>query len=177
MRGLTVGVASLAALVLASAVWAAPPPSPVLAQPVSGPISSDPATASGPGATVRLSTSKAGARPVILTIRIVAPLRCGVPFGLPVVVSLPRLSLVPQAIASSAVLINGKQSSKVTVSAHSVTVGVPTVHGVTCNSISDGPELLTFTSAAKLGNARKPGTYAITVRRGSSTYAASVTIS
>ena len=142
-----------------------PPPPPVLVQPVGG-----------PSATVSLSSSKAGARPVSMTIGILAPLQCGVPVGSAVVVSLPQASFVPPAIAGSAVLVNGKQSSKVTVSSRSVTVGLPAVHGVMCDSIIEGRLSLTFTTAAKLGNAPKPGTYAVNVRRGSSRYAASVAL-
>lgn len=172
MRGLVFALTGLTALVLAAAVWAVPPPSPKLAQPVG-----DPSSSGNPSATVTLSSHKAGAKPVAMTIHIVAPLRCGLPFGSPVVVSLPRASFVPPAIAGSAVLLNGKQSSKVTVSARSVTVGIPAVHGMMCDSITDGHEVVMFTMAAKLGNAQKPGTYAVKVRRGSSTYAASVTVS
>jgi hypothetical protein len=168
---LPIGLAVLSALVLAAAVSATPPPSPVLNQPIGNP------TGTAPGATVSLSSRKAGAKPVAVTIRIAAPLRCGIPFGSPVVVSLPRTSFVPRAIAGSAVLVNGKHSAKVTVSARSVTVAVPAVHGMTCDSITDGHEAVTFTSAAKLGNATSPGTYAVKIRRGTSTYAASVTLS
>jgi hypothetical protein len=169
--GLALGLATLSALALAAAVMAMPPPSPKLAQPAGDP------TASAPAATVSLSSKKAGARPVTLKVQIVAPLKCGMPFGSPVVVSLPRTSLVPRAIAGAAVLVNGKQSAKVTVSASSVTVALPLPQGVTCDSITDGKESLTFTQAAKLGNAPKPGTYKIHVRRGADTYAASVTLS
>ena len=170
MRGLVIGLAGLSALVLAAAVAAMPPPPPPLAQPVGDPIS-------GAGATVTLSSSKVGARPVSMTVRIDAPLRCGIPFGSPVVVSLPHASVVPHVIPGSAVLINGKASSKVTVTARSVTVGLPAPHGMTCDSITDGRASLTFTPAARLGNTRTAGTYVVKVRRGSSTYAASVTIS
>jgi hypothetical protein len=171
VRGLALGLATLSALVVAAAVAAMPPPSPKLAQPAGDP------TAAAPAATVSLSSKKAGARPVRLTVQIAAPLRCGMPFGSPVVVSLPQTSLVPRTIAGSAVLVNGKQSAKVTVSASSLTVAVPLPQGVTCDSITDGKESLTFTQAAKLGNAPKPGTYKIHVRRGSETFAASVTLS
>lgn len=178
MRGLLpTGLAVVSALVLASAVSAFPPPSPVLAQPVGGPTATAPTSPIAPGATISLSSKKAGAKPVAVTIRIDAPLRCGIPFGLPVVVLLPRTSFVPRAIAGSTVLVNGKRSAKVTVSSRSVTVAVPAVHGMTCDSITDGREAVTFTSAAKLGNATKPGTYAVKIRRGTSTYAASVTLS
>jgi hypothetical protein len=171
MRGLALGLATLSALVLAAAVAAMPPPSPKLAQPAGDP------TALAPAATVSLSSKQAGARPVTLTVHLAAPLKCGMPFGAPVVVSLPRTSLVPRAIAGSAVLVNGKQSAKVTVSASSLTVAVPLPRGVTCDSITDGKESLTFTQAAKLGNAPKPGRYTIHIRRGTETYAASVTLS
>jgi hypothetical protein len=171
VRRLILALAPLAALVLAAAVAAMPPPSPKLAQPAGDP------TASAPPATVNLSSKKAGARPVAMTVHFVAPLRCGIPFGTPVVVSLPPTSLVPRAIAGSAVLVNGKQSAKVTVSARSVTVALPLPQGVKCDSITDGKESLTFTQAAKLGNAPKPGTYKIHIRRGGDTYAASVTLS
>lgn len=171
MRGLALGLATLSALVLAAAVAAMPPPSPKLAQPAGDP------TATAPAATVNLSSKKAGARPVTLTVHFIAPLRCGIPFGSPVVVSLPPASLVPRAIDGSAVLVNGKQSAKVTVSASSMTVAVPLPQGMTCDSITDGKESLTFTRAAKLGNAPKPGTYKIHIRHGADTYAASVTLS
>jgi hypothetical protein len=130
-----------------------------------------------PSATVKLSSVKAGATPVAMTIRIASSLRCGRPFGPPAVVTLPKTSLVPRAIPGSAVLVNGRPSSKVTVAAGSITVAVPIPQGITCDSITDGKESLTFTQAAKLGNAPKPGTYTIRIRHGGDTYAASVTLS
>jgi hypothetical protein len=127
-----------------------------------------------PVAKVKLSSRTAGARSVELTIVITTTLRCGLPFG-PTVVDLPRQFEVPSRILRSAVRENDLAPAGVTVAGHEVTVSPPTV-GVTCQSLTTGPETLVFGAAARLGNPSTAGTYVVTLDRGSRTYRGAFTI-
>jgi hypothetical protein len=127
-------------------------------------------------ATVQLSTVKAGAGRVALTVRLQGLLRCGRPTGGAVVVTLPRAAQLPHAIAVGSVRVNGKAPSKVSVSGRSVTVGLPVVHGITCNSLTDGTVQVAFAPAAALRNPAVAGTYAVSVRQGRSAHTVQVAI-
>src|SRR5581483_867548 len=138
----------LAALGLAAAAGAVTPP--IIVAPLTG-GAPDAVNFQSPNhdATILLSSAKAGAD---------------------VVVTLPRAARVPRSIASSAVRVNGKAPSRIAVAGRKVTVGLPAVNGITCDSITDGVLKVTFAGGAALGNPSAPGTYAIAIHRGASAY-------
>lgn len=172
--GATLG-GGLAALGLAAAAGAVTPP--IIVAPLTG-GAPDAVNFQSPNhdATVLLSSAKAGADHVALTVKLQATLRCGRPFGAGVVVTLPRAARVPSSIASSAVRVNGKAPSRLAVSGRKVTVGLPAVHGIICDSITDGVLKVAFAGRAALGNPSAPGTYAIAIRRGASAYSVPIAI-
>ena len=127
-------------------------------------------------ATVLLSSTKAGADHVAVTLELRTTLRCGRPFGPGVVVTLPRTAQVPASIAGSAVRVNGRPPSKLSVSGRTVTVGLPATHGIVCDSITDGVLRVRFAAGAALGNPPGPGAYAFAIHRGAKAYTVPITI-
>jgi hypothetical protein len=125
-------------------------------------------------AKVTLSSLRAGARPVSLRITIEASLQCGRPVGSSTV-KLPVQFAVPARIDASSVTYGPRAAAKVATSGHTIVVTAAR-DKLTCHSIAVGPETMTFTQAARLGNPAKPGTYAITVQRGVAAYRGTVTI-
>jgi hypothetical protein len=124
--------------------------------------------------SAKLSTTKAGAHNVTLTVQFPALLQCGRPFGSEVV-TLPAAAPAPKAIALSAVRLNRLAPTSVVVKGHAITIElVP--HGILCDSISMGTATVVFSGAARLGNPSKPGTFTIVVKHGSATYRAAVKI-
>lgn len=169
------GLTGVAALVAAQAAAAVSPP--IIVAPLSG----------GPGdvvdfqspdhaASVQLSSVKAGADNVALTARVQSVLRCGRPTGGAVVVSLPKSAHVPASIARTSVRVNGKVPSKVSVAATTVTVSLPVVNGITCDSMTDGVVQVAFAPSAALGNPAHAGTYTVAIRQAQLAHAVSIAI-
>jgi hypothetical protein len=127
-------------------------------------------------ATVTLSSATAGASNVALTVQMPTVLQCGRPTGGDVVLTLPRAARVPHAIAASTVRVNGVLPSKVAVTGHAVTVGLPVHKGITCFALIDGTMKLTVAPSAAFGNPASAGTYAIGIRQGKTAYVVPVTI-
>jgi len=130
----------------------------------------------GSGITATLSSSKAGTKPVVLTLRLRFEMVCGQPGPGTAVVILPAAATVPASIDASAVLVNGKPTSFVDVSGHDVTIAMPTHKGITCLSIGPGTLTLVLTRAAGIGNPGSAGTYMIRVHRRTLEFAAPVHI-
>jgi len=158
------GLTGVAALVGVQAATAVSPP--IIVAPLQGgPRDAVNFQSPDHAATVALSSAKAGADDVAVTVRLQTLLRCGRPTGGAIVVSLPRSAQVPRTIASKSVRVNGKAPSKVSVSATTVTVGLPAVQGVTCDSMTDGVVQVVFAPTAALGNPAHAGSYTIAVRQ------------
>ncbi len=132
------------------------------------------AQAGSPQATATLSSSRAGVRPVTVKLTFDTVYVCGVPRGVSVV--FPQGESLPARIAPAAVRVNGKAATKSEVSGGAVAVSSSTPGTVTCDSLRLGTEVLVFTPAARLGNPRAAGRYAIAIRRGTTTLRAPVTI-
>ena len=130
-----------------------------------------------PATTARLSSTKAGAKPVTLTLEVHYEMVCGQPGLGKAVVSLPAAAVVPAAIGTASVLVNGKPAPAVSTSGHSVSISLPLHHGVTCMIVGPGTLTLTFMRSAGLGNPLKAGSYTIRVQRRTQTFRASVQIS
>jgi hypothetical protein len=130
-----------------------------------------------PAATASLSTPRAGAKPVALTLKLRYDMICGQPGAGKAVVTLPSASAVPRRIDSSAVLVNGKPSPAVSVSGHDVSIAMPLKRpGVSCMVVGPGTLTLTLTRAAGLGNPARAGTYAIRAHKNAQAFVASVAI-
>jgi hypothetical protein len=159
---------SLAALLILAAVTAsaalgvqAPP---IRFRPISGPIGSG--TANQPGLTVTVSSHRAGAKPVTVTIRYIGPLRCGRPMGATIV--------LPSAVGvgtQTSVMANGKPGTVVK-QGHTLKVSSPSSH-VTCDSIVVGPITL---QVGGLTNPAKAGTYVLHVASAAATYAGAFSV-
>lgn len=163
------GVGSaLAAAVFAAAATAANP----------GPIPVDPGGPNMPAASATLSTTRAGAKPVALTLKLHYEMVCNQPGLGKAIVTLPQASFVPAHIDSAAVLVNGKPAPAVTVSGHDVSITMPMKRpGVSCMVMGPGTLTLTLTRAARLGNPARAGTYTIRARRNTRSFQADVHIS
>jgi hypothetical protein len=127
-------------------------------------------------ASITLSSSKAGAQNVGLTLRMPTVLQCGRPRGGPVALTLPAAAHVPRTIALAAVTVNRKAPSAVSVKGHVVTVGLPVLHGMICDSLVDGVLQLQIAPKASLRNPAHAGTYSIAVRQGHESYVVPITV-
>ena len=142
------------------------------------PIPINPGGPNRPATTATLSSTKAGAKPVALTVKVHYEMVCGEPGLGKAVVTLPAAAAVPRAIDAASILVNGKPSRFVSVSGHDVAIGMPLKrHGVSCMSIGPGTLTLTLTRAAGIGNPATAGTYTIHVHRNALAFTASVAIS
>ena len=126
--------------------------------------------------SITLSSSKAGAGNVGLTLRMPTVLQCGRPRGGPVVLTLPRAAHVPRAIGLAAVTVNGKPPSTVAVKGRAVTVGLPVPHGIMCDSLVDGVLVIAIAPSAALRNPARAGTYRATVQQGHESWSVPVTV-
>jgi len=161
MRGTLAAI--LLAAATASAAAAAPPVAPITGQPGVGSL------------TASLSSVKAGAKRVELTLSLHAYLVCGQPGT--VVVRFPAGVTVPATVAPTAVLVDKVPAAAVTVRLRQVTITAAHHGGATCTVLAPGLVTLRFTTSARLGNPASPGTYTITVEHGRETYRAAVRIS
>jgi hypothetical protein len=117
------------------------------------------------GATVSVSSARAGARPVALTITIATELRCGRLNSPSVVVRLPTAARVPARVARTAVRVGGAVAARVSVTGHTLTVGLPH-SGPNCNTIAPGVVRVVITRAANVGNPPSAGRYVVVVSAG-----------
>jgi hypothetical protein len=157
----------------ATAATAATPPLPP------GPIEPINGNGSTPApATAALSSTKAGAKPVELVVKLRYTMVCGQPGPGTAVIMLPAAADVPARIARSAALVNGKPAAAVSVAGNDVTISIPLKRpGVSCMIVGPGTLTLTLTRAAGIGNPEAAGTYTIRIRRKTRTFTTSVAIS
>lgn len=128
------------------------------------------------GAAHATSPASSSARPVRATLTLGAyPLQCGRPRG-SAVVTFPAAVTLPRTIAAAAVQVNGRPAARVSLSGRNVTVTAPLVPGITCMSITLGRLTVLFTAGANIGNPTSAGAYTVTVRHGTQTYRAKLTI-
>ncbi len=117
-------------------------------------------------ASVSLSSDRAGANDVAVTLHLTYEMQCGWPGPGPLVVTFPAAERLSAKLSNTHVLLNGRPAMPVSRSGRSVSVSVPARAGVTCMVIGPGRVTIAFTSAAALGNPRMPGVYPISVQRG-----------
>jgi hypothetical protein len=128
-------------------------------------------------ASAGVAPAVAGASPTTVKLAVPYPSICGRPAAGTLAIAFPRGELVPGTIAASAVHVANARTKSVHVSGRTVTVTLsplPTAGTqVTCHSIALRRLTLTFGAAAQLGNPAAAGTYSVTVKHGSTSYAAS----
>jgi len=139
------------------------------------PASSKPVPMNSAPPSAKLSSTKAGARHVVLTLQFPALLQCGKPRG-PVNVVLPGSAPAPpKSMALASVRIDNLAPTSIAVTGRSITITlIP--HGITCDSIVEGTAKLVFGAAAGLVNPSKPGTYAVVIKHSAALYKAPFTI-
>lgn len=125
---------------------------------------------------VTLSTTRAGARSVTVTVSLRTELQCGRLVGGSLVLGLPAEEQVPRTIAAAAVRVGRQASGAVSVRGHALTVTVPRATGVLCDVIGPGRVDVVLTRTANVGNPGRRARYAITVRRGQLLLKATFTI-
>jgi hypothetical protein len=113
-----------------------------------------------------LSTHRAGAPHVRLTLTVRYEMRCNNPGPGILVVVLPKKERQPQRIAASAVTLDGRAAAKVKTRPHVVSITLPVPQGITCNVIAPGKLIVVFKPSAGLGNPAAPSVYPLTVRKG-----------
>jgi hypothetical protein len=158
MRGVVTTLVLLAALV-PSATSAMPTPNPPIA--LQEPVGD---TASSQGISASLSTKRAGARPVTVTLMLRYAMRCGRPGPGSLVVTFPDSERMASRISPAAILLNGQKTRSVKRSGKEVTIAFPATSGMTCNVIGPGALKVVFTRAAQLGNPMQAGSYALVAR-------------
>ena len=104
-----------------------------------------------------------------MTLRFVAPLRCGRPAGAPLAVKLPLAARLPASISPNAVTVNGQPSDAVEVTGHVIGIRLSAAT-TTCYAITEGPVTVVFTRLARLANPAHAGAYPVTLVRGASTF-------
>jgi hypothetical protein len=167
-------LAVLAAAVASAAIAESPP---IRALPLGPPMgSSATRTSQGNSAvTVLLSSNRAGAKHVTVTLRYTGALRCGRPIG--ATIELPLAVGVSAKVAASAVHLNGRSPGSVVVHKHSLAVGAPKTQGMMCDSITMGTVTLVLAPSAGIVNPSRAGSYQIRVVSGAATYSGAFSIS
>jgi len=131
------------------------------------------ASAATPAASgsVLLSTHKAGAAHVAVTISLRTELQCGRLMGTrALVLTLPARERVPSTIAADAVLIGSKAAGRVSVTGHVITISPAPPRGMLCDSIKVGVAKVSILPAAGLGNPKASGAYTARLTHGSESW-------
>jgi len=167
------GISSLsvvaAALVGSASAFAAGPPQ-------LGPVGSPTPGTQPPPLTARLSTTRAGAKRVVLTLRLQTALVCGEAGPGAIVVRLPKAAKIPATLPRAAVAVGGHAAAKLRVTGRRVTISPSVSPGMLCQSITIGTLVIRFTHLARLENPRAPGRYTVVVRRGTTRAVAKLAI-
>jgi hypothetical protein len=128
-----------------------------------------------PVASASLSSSRAAAHPVALTLTFSSVLRCGRPSA-SFTVTLPGAARIPASIARTAVLVAGKPAGAVHVSGRKVAITTAPAPHVLCDVIALGTVQIELGRAAGLGNPQQPGTYMVVVRGAGTLFSAQLHI-
>jgi hypothetical protein len=115
---------------------------------------------------VSLSSPRAGARPVVVAVQLRYEMQCGWPGPGTVTIRFPDAMTVPSVIPATSVLVNGKPAPSVVNVDHRETIGLPPRSGILCDVIGPGRLRITFTRAARIGNPRAAGVYALRAVKG-----------
>jgi hypothetical protein len=128
-------------------------------------------------ATATLSSGKAGAKHVTMTVAFRSELQCGRLMGSrTLALTLPAKAHVAASIPVAAVTIGGKAAATVTVAGRVVTLTMPLPHGMMCDSVTMGLVKIVLAPAAALANPTAPGAYTVRVAHAGETFAAPLKI-
>ena len=123
-----------------------------------------------------LSSAHAGARPVALVVSLHTELQCGKLRGRALGLTFPAAARLPRTVSASAIAVDGKQPSSVTLAKRTLSITMAPPAGVICNVIAPGTATILVSRAARLGNPAAAGTYPLVVHYGAETLRATLTI-
>jgi hypothetical protein len=127
-------------------------------------------------ASVTLSSLRAGAAPVELTLTLGYEMQCGYPGPGPVSVELPQAERLPPRATTLRVLVDGHAADGVSVSGHTVSVALAPAPRIMCDVIGPGRLVLEFPAADGLGNPARAGSYRVLATRATSAFTARFTL-
>src|SRR5579862_5900977 len=167
MKG-SAGFLALVALLVAGLVAA--PTSTTAATPVTT------VTPLGESATVALSSTRVGKRPVAVTLTLGYEMQCGYPGSGSLIVALPVTEQLPNSFPGASAVLNGRSVRLGFAAGKALRVTLPPRPKIMCDVIGPGSLKLVLTKAAKLGNPRKAGSYVISARVDGHSFRTSVRI-
>ncbi len=129
-----------------------------------------------PSASLSISSSRAGERPVAVTLTLRYEMQCGNPGTGSLIVNLPAQEQLPASFPLASALLNGKHAHLTVAAGKELVVALPARRGVLCDVIGPGKLTLVLTKAAKLGNPVTAGPYAVSARAGSHSFHAALEI-
>ncbi|HUJ91733.1 MAG TPA: hypothetical protein VLW05_03470 [Gaiellaceae bacterium] len=127
-------------------------------------------------AAVSLSSAAAGARPVAVLVSLHTELQCGRLRGRSIDLVFPAASKLPKTVAAGAVSVQGRRPSSVRLTGRTLSIAMAPPTGVICDVIGPGIAKILVTRAAQVGNPSSAGTYTLSVRYGTETLPATLTI-
>jgi hypothetical protein len=122
------------------------------------------------------SSSRAGARPVSLTLKLHYEMQCGNPGSGSLVVVLPSRMRLPTRFQANVASLDGKRIAMTRGTGASLRVVLPPPPQVMCDLIGPGTLTLLVTKAADIGNPVAAGTYAVSARAGTHAFKTTLTI-
>lgn len=111
--------------------------------------------------TVALSSTRAAARPVRLTLTFSYTMQCGYPGAGPVRIVLPSAERLPARLARSDVLVDGGAARRVALAGHTLSIALAPPPPVMCDVMGEGRLTVELTTAADIGNPLRAGTYRV----------------
>ena len=127
-------------------------------------------------ASASLSSVHAGARPVALVVSLHTELQCGRLRGGALALTFPAAAQLPRTMHASAIAVQGRRPSSVTLANRTLSITMPPPTGVMCNVIGPGTAKILVARAAQLGNPAAAGAYKLGVRYGTETLEATLKI-
>jgi hypothetical protein len=115
--------------------------------------------------SVALSSSRAGAAPVAITLRFGYEMQCGYPGPGPVVVKFPPQERLPKALPTGSVGVDGSSQPASRESGNTVSVTLPAAPAIMCDVIGPGRLTIAFNRSAGIGNPARAGAYSVRASR------------
>jgi len=145
------------------------------------PTAPEPAAAAFPrgpehSALVALSSTRAGVRPVTLSLELGYEMQCGYPGPGPLRIQLPPQVRLPATLPRSALLVDGRAASSAALSGHTLELGLALPPRVMCDVIGPGRLTIVLGRAADVGNPLRAGTYTLAAAVAGSSFSARFTI-
>jgi hypothetical protein len=114
-------------------------------------------------AAIALSSYRASARPVAVSLQLHYEMQCGWPGPGTLTIRFPAGMTLPATIPPAAVEVDGKPASSAETQGRSEVLGLPKRPQIMCDVIGPGVVRIAFSRAARLGNPARAGTYAVRV--------------